>query len=176
MWGEQIGVDLPISMFTTKLSSYIHWQRTIFLMAASETVNHLCWDKQSSIWWWTVDFWMTCQIFGWHAKFRKSRPYNQGEWWDVKVQFKMNELPNDMKMLCFLLSNSATYFTTILFANVNRNDAMDIKKFFGTNSLIVYGWTRIVHLNRWRKFTFHGGLCLIWFVSHFNTKYSDMSW
>ena len=43
-------------------------------------------------------------------------------------------------------------------------------------SLIVCGWTRIVHLNRWWKFTFHGGLCLIWFVSHFNTKYSDMSW
>ena len=43
-------------------------------------------------------------------------------------------------------------------------------------SLIVSGWTRIVHLNQWWSFTFHGGLCLIWFVSHFNTKYSDMSW
>ena len=42
--------------------------------------------------------------------------------------------------------------------------------------LIVCGWTRIVHLYQWRKFTLHGGLCLIWFVSHFNTKYSDMSW
>ena len=39
------------------------------------------------------------------------------------------------------------------------------------SSLIVCGWTRIVHLNRWRKFTFHGGLSLIWFVNHFNTKY-----
>ena len=49
-------------------------------------------------------------------------------------------------------------------------------RYFTKLSLIVCGWTRIVHLNRWRRFTFHGGLCLIWFVSHFNTKYSDMSW
>ena len=39
----------------------------------------------------------------------------------VKVEFKVTELPNNMKMLSFLageLPKSATYFTT--FANVNQ--------------------------------------------------------
>ena len=34
---------------------------------------------------------------------------------DINVKFTFSELPNDMKMLCFLageLSNSATYFST----------------------------------------------------------------
>ena len=47
----------------------------------------------------------------------------------VKVEFKMSESPNDMKMLAFLggeLSNSAFYFTS--FADVNQSDANDIKK------------------------------------------------
>ena len=41
---------------------------------------------------------------------------------DVNVEFKLCELPNDMKMLCFLageLSNSATYFTTFAFVNTD---------------------------------------------------------
>ena len=50
-----------------------------------------------------------------------------------KVEFKLCELPNDMKMLfCFLggeLSNSATYFTT--FANVYKDESLDIDKSFG---------------------------------------------
>ena len=44
------------------------------------------------------------------------------------------------------------------------------------SSLIMCWWTKIIHLYQWQNFTFHGGLCLIWFVSHFNTKCSDMSW
>ena len=46
----------------------------------------------------------------------------------VKVQFKVTELPNDMKMLSFLageLPKSAAYFTT--FANVNQTEATDYK-------------------------------------------------
>ena len=53
----------------------------------------------------------------------------------VKVEFKITELQNDMKMLSFLageLSNSAAYFTT--FANVNQSEANDCKKFFGISS------------------------------------------
>ena len=49
-----------------------------------------------------------------------------------KVEFKLTELPNDMKMLVFLageLSNAATYFCT--FANVKRNEANDCQKTFG---------------------------------------------
>ena len=41
----------------------------------------------------------------------------------VNVEFKLCELPNDMKMLCFLageLSNSSKYFTT--FADVNTDN------------------------------------------------------
>ena len=52
----------------------------------------------------------------------------------IKVEFKLCELPNDMKMLCFLggeLSNAATYFTT--FANVCKDDSLNDKKSFGTN-------------------------------------------
>lgn len=52
-----------------------------------------------------------------------------------KVEFQMGELPNDMKMLCFLggeLSNNAHYFTT--FANVNKHDLYDKTKVFGTGS------------------------------------------
>ena len=49
----------------------------------------------------------------------------------ISVEFKLELLPNDMKMLAFLageLSNSASYFTT--FANVNQHDANDITKRF----------------------------------------------
>ena len=47
------------------------------------------------------------------------------------VEFKLELLPNDMKMLAFLageLSNSALYFTT--FGNVNQHDVNDINKRF----------------------------------------------
>ena len=50
------------------------------------------------------------------------------------VEFKLCELPNDMKMLCFLggeLSNSAKYFTT--FADVSSDDKMDYKKKYGVD-------------------------------------------
>ena len=50
-----------------------------------------------------------------------------------KVEFKLTELPNDMKMLAFLASelsnNAATYFCT--FANVKRDEANDCQKTFG---------------------------------------------
>ena len=48
---------------------------------------------------------------------------------DVNVEFKLCELPNDMKMLCFLageLSNSAKYFT--MFADVNTDDCRQYDK------------------------------------------------
>lgn len=50
------------------------------------------------------------------------------------IEFKLNELPNDMKMLCFLageLSNAASYFTT--FANVSKESKAhkDPSKTFG---------------------------------------------
>ena len=50
----------------------------------------------------------------------------------MKVEFKLSELPNDMKMLAFLggeLSNSATYFTT--FADVYQSGSNDVNKTFG---------------------------------------------
>ena len=53
---------------------------------------------------------------------------------DVNVEFKLGELPNDMKMLCFLageLYNSAKYFTT--FADVNTDDCMQYDKSYGTD-------------------------------------------
>lgn len=49
------------------------------------------------------------------------------------VKFVFSELPNDMKMLCFIageVSNSATYFST--FANVNKDEIADTN---GTFSL-----------------------------------------
>ena len=48
------------------------------------------------------------------------------------VKFEFSELPNDMKMLCFLageLSNSAKYFST--FANVSYDDMSKIDFTFG---------------------------------------------
>ena len=48
------------------------------------------------------------------------------------MEFSLTELPNDMKMLSFLLgelSNAATYFTT--FANVNLDNYRDYEKTFG---------------------------------------------
>ena len=51
---------------------------------------------------------------------------------NVNVEFKLCELPNDMKMLCFLageLSNAAKYFTT--FADVNYDNYRDYRKTFG---------------------------------------------
>ena len=79
---------------------------------------------------------------------------------NVKVEFKLNELPNDMKMLCFLageLSNAATYFTT--FANVNRKDAMDIKKSFGTNKT-----------SSWKTFTYESRVEVAKKVEKFKEK------
>ena len=52
----------------------------------------------------------------------------------IPVEFKVEGLPNDLKMLAFLageLSNAASYFTT--FANVNKNDSNDITKEFSIN-------------------------------------------
>jgi hypothetical protein len=53
----------------------------------------------------------------------------------MKVEFKLSELPNDMKMLAYLggeLSNSSHYFTT--FADVNQSDSNDFSKHFGYSS------------------------------------------
>ena len=53
---------------------------------------------------------------------------------DIKVEFKLAELQNDMKMLSILageLSNSAKYFTT--FANANSENYRDYNKSFGTD-------------------------------------------
>ena len=63
-----------------------------------------------------------------------------------------NEPLTDMKMLWFFmlwflageLGNAATYFTT--FASVNRNDAMDIKKYFGNNKTT--GWKPFTYESR----------------------------
>ena len=46
---------------------------------------------------------------------------------EVQVEFKLESLPNDMKMLAFLggeLTNSASYFCT--FANVNQGDSNNV--------------------------------------------------
>ena len=62
---------------------------------------------------------------------------------DIKVEFKLAELPNDMKMLSFLageLSNSAKYFTT--FANVNSENYRDYNKSFGID------WTPFLYSKR----------------------------
>ena len=51
---------------------------------------------------------------------------------NVNVEFKLTELPNYMKMLCFLageLSNAAKYFTT--FADVNTDNHRQYDKTFG---------------------------------------------
>lgn len=51
-----------------------------------------------------------------------------------KVEFKVEGLPNDMKMLAFLageLTNAAYYFCT--FGDVNKDDADDYRKKFGPN-------------------------------------------
>ena len=53
---------------------------------------------------------------------------------EVQVEFKLESLPNDMKMLAFLggkLKNSAYYFCT--FANVNQEDSNNVKKAFSIN-------------------------------------------
>ena len=53
---------------------------------------------------------------------------------EKQVEFKLTELPNDMKMLCFLggeLSNAAKYFTT--FADVSSVDSLHSKKVFGVD-------------------------------------------
>ena len=63
---------------------------------------------------------------------------------NIKVEFKLGELPNDMKMLSFLageLSNSSTYFLT--FANVSKQDANDAWKTFGTS-----------HEHQWRPWNY----------------------
>ena len=51
----------------------------------------------------------------------------------IKVEFTLNELPNDMKMLAFLageLSNASYYFST--FGNVNQTDVNDYFCTFGS--------------------------------------------
>ena len=51
---------------------------------------------------------------------------------NVNVEFKLSELPNDMKMLCFLageLSNAAKYFTT--FSDVNTDNHRQYDKTYG---------------------------------------------
>ena len=61
-----------------------------------------------------------------------------------KVEFKLVELPNDMKVVAFLageLSNAVTYFCT--FANVRCNEANDCKKTFGEEPK-----------NYWKPFTY----------------------
>ena len=61
-----------------------------------------------------------------------------------KIEFKLTEMPNDMKMLAFLageLSNAASFFST--FANVSQNDSNDYKK-----KLSISGE------NNWNKFSF----------------------
>ena len=48
---------------------------------------------------------------------------------EVKIEFCLGELPNDLKMLCFLageLTNAAHYFST--FANVNKENCKDFSK------------------------------------------------
>ena len=48
------------------------------------------------------------------------------------IEFKLGELPNDMKMLCFLggeLSNTAHYFSP--FVNVSAKTSSDVKKSIG---------------------------------------------
>ena len=53
----------------------------------------------------------------------------------AKVEFKVTESPNDMKMLSYLagkLSNAATYFST--FANVRHKDCNDFSKSFGVEN------------------------------------------
>ena len=65
-----------------------------------------------------------------------------GSW--ILVEFKLAELPNDMKMLAFLageLSNAATYFST--FANVNQQDSNNISKFISENDM-----------KQWQSFTY----------------------
>ena len=47
------------------------------------------------------------------------------------VEFKVQSVPNDMKMLAFLggeLSNAAFYFTT--FTNIKKKDCNDVTKSF----------------------------------------------
>ena len=51
-----------------------------------------------------------------------------------KVEFRLKEIPNDMKMLAFLageLSNASYYFST--FANVNQQNCNDFKKRIGND-------------------------------------------
>ena len=68
-------------------------------------------------------------------KFLESKVFNidlGGQ--SYKVEFKLGEMPNDMKMLAFLageLSNAAYYFST--FANVNKKDSNNYSKCIGPN-------------------------------------------
>ncbi|XP_048587782.1 uncharacterized protein LOC116608628 isoform X2 [Nematostella vectensis] len=53
----------------------------------------------------------------------------------VEVKFRISELPNDMKMLCFLggeLSNSAQYFSS--FADVRLDNCADLSATFGVSA------------------------------------------
>lgn len=67
--------------------------------------------------------------------FELNIPCIDGESKKFTVEFKLELLPNDLKMLAFLageLTNSAYYFTT--FANVNQSDCNDVNKKYGTNN------------------------------------------
>ena len=57
------------------------------------------------------------------------------EFEDFKYRFKLEEWPNDMKMLAMLageLTNSAKYFS--LFGNVSKADCTDLTGTFGTEN------------------------------------------
>lgn len=65
----------------------------------------------------------------------------------IDVTFEFSELPNDMKMLCFLageLSNSAKYFST--FANVSYDNMNTLKFTFGQSTS--HHWRPWVYKNR----------------------------
>jgi hypothetical protein len=65
---------------------------------------------------------------------------------DHKVEFKLTELPNDMKMLAYLAgetTNSSMYFTT--FANVSKDDRCDITKTFGVDKNDAGEWLHHWH-------------------------------
>ena len=61
----------------------------------------------------------------------------------VNVEFKLRELPNYMKMVCFLageLSNSAKYFTT--FADVNTDHYRQYDNSYGKD------WKQFMYAKR----------------------------
>ena len=73
----------------------------------------------------------------------------------INIQFRIAEIPNDMKMIAFLsgeLGNSATYFSS--FANVCNNNAGEISGTFGEKANNTWhSWEYSVRL----KAGFHSG-------------------